>query len=154
MTADSASEEEPGYTLESMMVAALWTETKVGPNDELLNRHNGKAYWISTLRYPEAGWQTAVFDRKRILWLTRPIFRVNEMEDPFIALLNHCAAIIVVAEATPQSWPKGMKWSEPSEASWLTARARVMSEPPEASDPAAIIHFYDDLRRRYECIHR
>jgi hypothetical protein len=149
----AASGGPDSYTEESMMVAALWTETKVGPNDELPNQYDRKAYWISTIRYPEAGWQTAVFNRNRLLWLMRPIFRINEMEDPFRALLNHCTAIIVVAEAKPQSWPRGMKWAEPAETSWLKARAKIINESPKQNDPAGIIRFYSTLRSRYQCTH-
>lgn len=141
-------------TLDGSMVAALWTETRIGPNDELPNRHDGKTYWISTLRYPGAGWQTAAFNRERVLWLMRPMFRINEMASPVLAFLNHCTAIILVAEVKPQSWPKGMKWAEPSETIWLEARARIMSELPKENDPAAIVRFYSAIRSRYKCTHR
>jgi hypothetical protein len=141
-------------SLDSLMVSALWTQTKIGLNDELQNRHFGKSYWVSTVRYPGAGWQTAAFDRKRIFWLMRPIFRVNEMDSPFRAFLNHCTAIIVLAEAAPESWPKGMQWNEPSEASWLEARTKILNEAPKDDDPQEVVDFYSALRSRYYCAHR
>ena len=136
------------------MLASLWTKTKVGPNDELRNQHDGRAYWISTVRYPGAGWQTAVFDRKRICWLMRPIFRVNEMVSPFRAFLNHCTAIIVLAEAAPESWPKGMQVNEPSERSWLEARTKILNGAPKDDDPQRLIEVYAALRSQHHCAHR
>jgi hypothetical protein len=140
-------------TTEFRMVHALFTETRLGPNDELLNQHSRKAYWISTIRYPEAGWQTGVFDRQRFFWLSRPIFRVNEMENPVRALLNHLITIVVVAESSPESWPKGMSWTEPSETSWSDARTKVLVECPSGENPEEIIDYYSKLRSRYQCVH-
>ncbi len=139
--------------LDGMMVSALWTGTKLGPNDELLTQHAGKTYWVSTIRYPGAGWQTGVFNRKRVLWLMRPIFRVNEMDGATRALLNHFTAIIMVAEAAPETWPKGMNWTEPSESSWLEARAKTLIESPR-DNLEGLVKFYSTLRSKYHCAHR
>jgi hypothetical protein len=150
----ASSSENDLSTLEGRMVAALWTQTRIGPNDEVANHHDGGIYWVSTCRFPGAGWQTSVFDRRRILWLMRPFFRINDMESPFGALLNHCTAIIVVAETEPRSWPKGMKWSQSSDSSWLEARAKITTDQPDENDPAGIVRFYSTLRSQYQCIHR
>ncbi len=151
------------------VVVALFSQSSYGPNDELVNRHDGKAYWVSSMRYSGAGWQTAVFDRKRFLWLSRPIFRVNEMDNMVRALLNHCISLIVVAESATGSWPKGMIWTEPSESSWSEARSKVLSEWPkdweperaisqhglaDFMEPEGLVNFYSRLRRRYECVRR
>jgi len=149
--------------LDEQMVVALWTRTKAGMNDELVNTHDARRYWISTIRYPRAGWQTAVFDRKRLIWEMRPIFRINEMESPAPAFINHCAAIMVVVEARRDAWPRGMKWKTPVEPSWQDAWAKVHSElPPDLSFRLGefllpkweIVDFYADIRLRYHCTHR
>ncbi len=139
------------YSEDSMRIDALVMKTKIGPKDELANPHDGKTYLISTIRYPGAGWQTAVFDRKRVLWLMRPIFRINEMNSAITAAFNHCTAIIIVAEAPPKSWPVGMKWDEPTEESWSQARAKIEDDILKIRDEEALVSFYSEVRRRYNC---
>jgi hypothetical protein len=164
-------------SIDSKMVQALFTEAYFGPNDELLNEHGRKTYWISTLRYRNTGWQTAVFDRDRLWGAWRPIFRINELEDPLRALLNHLTAIVAVAESLQESWPMGMKWKEPSEASWSEARTKVLIElsrvdsslegvldchsalrnqrPLSSLAPfiVEVIDYYSTVRNRYHCVH-
>ncbi len=59
--------------LDAMMVAALYATMGTGPNDQLMGV-DGKAYWVSTLRYPGGFWQTAVFDRSTPNYLDHPLF--------------------------------------------------------------------------------
>lgn len=142
-----------GMDLEDcVLLVDLMTKTNIGPNDELVNRHNGKAYSISSIRYSGAGWQTAVFDRTRFLWLYRPMFRVNEMENGVRAVRNHFTTIVVVAESAPGLWPKGMIWTEPSETCWSEAQRKVLSEFPNEWEPEKIVNFYSSLRKRYNCV--
>lgn len=138
-------------TQDRMMLDAFWMRTGAGLNDQVTNLHDGNPYWISSVGR-RAGWQTAVFDRSRTLWIMRPILRINERENSVQALVNHLTAIIVVAEALPSSWPKGMKWSRPSEPSWRDVESRMVTELPYGGwDQFA--EWYTAVRIKYRCIH-
>jgi hypothetical protein len=146
-------------TTDAIMIENLYTQTGVGVNDLVINRHDGKPYWISTLRFPDAGWQTGIFDRSLSSWLTQPLFRLNEMEVAPAALFNHVVAIALVAEARPHDWPRGMYWSRPELAIW-TDRVVVMEAKLNEkfvsvtqSGDAEYKALYSEVRRLYQSEH-
>jgi hypothetical protein len=88
---------KPELPIEAGMVFALQATTSAGPND-LLNGQDGKPYWVSTVRYPAGHWQTAVFDQSLPGPLNSPLFLMNTTAGPTDALINHLAALILLAE--------------------------------------------------------
>jgi hypothetical protein len=133
---------------EGRRITALCLEEKVGPRDEVTNPHDHRPYTISTIRYPGAGWQTAVFSRVRLLWLVRPLFRINEMENPYFALLNHFVAMVIVGETRSGSWPRGIKWDEPSESNWQEAKGNLVVKFNPV-DHKSLVRLYRALRTAY-----
>ncbi|TAN32364.1 hypothetical protein EPN29_09330 [bacterium] len=139
--------------LEAAMVDALHVAVGSGPND-LLPGVDRKKYWVSTRRYPGAGWQTAVFDRSLTNWLDHPIFCINEMESPDDALANHVAALAVVAEGPRTTWPTGMHFEPCVVPSWLNAIQGVRDRlKVGTSDRKGHVDAYVALRQRYRCEH-
>jgi hypothetical protein len=151
-SSDLVGTPEPGQ-LEAAMVDALHVTIGSGPNDLLLGL-DGTHYWVSTVRYPDAGWQTAVFDRGLTNWLEQPIFRINEMEDPDAAITNHLAALVVVAQDPRTAWPSGMHFEPCMDPSWLeaiqTVRNRLTVSTPDRNGQVDV---YVALRQQYRCEH-
>jgi len=112
--------------LDAMMVAALYATTGSGPNDQLMGV-DGKAYWVSTLRYPAGFWQTAVFDRSNPNYLDHPLFLINESHEAAYAMANHLAALELIARSPRQTWPIGFHTEPCFEDSWMSAATEVRS---------------------------
>jgi hypothetical protein len=135
------------------MVDALSSSTGSGPND-LLNGLDRKPYWVSSLRYPAAFWQTGVFDRSLESWLERPLFLINETNSADAAVVNHLAALVLVAESPRSTWPTGMQMEPCLDPSWLKAASYVSTrlargEPQRDGQ----IKLYLTLREQYRCKH-
>lgn len=139
--------------MDALMVGALYATTGSGPND-LLTGLDGRTYWVSTLRYPGAGWQTAVFDRSLPDWLNKPLFRINEMQDPSAAMANHVTALEVIARAPREAWPTGMHFEPCADPSWTTAAVDVAARLAGiADDRIKELDVYVGLRRELNARH-
>jgi len=139
--------------LEVAMLDALSVATGSGPND-LLNGLDRKPYWVSSLRYPAAFWQTGVFDRSLDNFLERPLFLINEMNNVDAAIVNHLTALVLAAESPRSTWPTGMH-SEPClDPSWLQAASDVSTRLARgAAGREGQIELYLAVRRQYHCKH-
>jgi hypothetical protein len=137
------------------MVFALQATTGSGPND-LLAGQDGRAYWVSTLRYPAGHWQTAAFDQSLAQPLDRPVFLMNTTSDPTDALVNHLAALMVIAENPRSEWPTGVH-DQCSDPAWKRAVELVTGQVTAAGQlegNAGVVGAYVALRNRYHARHR
>lgn len=143
---------EPGQ-LEAAMVEALYVTVGTGPND-LTPGLDGKKYWVSTVRYPDAGWQTAAFDRSLSNWLEQPLFRINDLEDPDAAIANHLTALEVIAHAPRTTWPSGIHFEPCRDPSWVQAAAGIQNRLGVGpADRARQVEAYIALRSQLNCTH-
>lgn len=143
----------PGARLETAMVDALSSSTGSGPND-LLNGLDHKPYWVSSLRYPAAFWQTGVFDRSLESWLERPLFLINETNGADATMVNHLAALVLVAESPRSTWPAGMHTEPCNDPSWIDAASDVTTRLARgAPGRKGQIDLYLAIRGKFECKH-
>jgi uncharacterized RDD family membrane protein YckC len=161
---------ESDGSLEQAMLFNLWRgAVGLGLNDIVPAPLQGnREYWVSTVAYPGGGRQTAVFDPRRLLSRLRPVFRANvhDPTDVTTALINHLAAIELIALERRDAWPYGMAASHRAPA-WINHTDRVGeklierlashqakqdagdSQPP--FDPVVV---YRELRAAHHCRHR
>ncbi len=136
------------------MLFALQTTTSAGPND-LLNGQDGKPYWVSTVRYPAGHWQTAVFDQSLPNALDRPLFLMNATTDPTDALINHLAALVLIAGSPRSEWPTGMH-DQCSEPTWRNAVEFATAQLQATQGAVSAVHAvgtYVAMRERYQARH-
>jgi hypothetical protein len=137
----------PPTDFEQGTITLLFEVVGRGPHDFVVNRVDEKRYLISTVKYPEGYWQTAVLDTTLEFFLEHPVLVLNEFGTAGAAALNHLATVMLVTTERIAVWPKGSLDVHPTSQCWRKHYDYILSDllcRPEMID--VLIPRYRDVR--------